>query len=186
MHIRISLCIKFTLNKQFSFEFFDQICLRKIFLHIQISLVENFSSNWQFFFFGSNLHKKTFPVKTWKSFNRKNHHWIQHIQISLLVPNFCFNWQFWFFWPDLSKKGFSGLKQKKWTPHIFYIIVHIQISLVRNFTSDNFDFWTKFAQKGISSRKQKKWASPWNSAYWNKSRYKISTETDNFEVLDQM
>ena len=96
------------------------------------------------------------------------------------------NWQFLFFGPDLPKKGFFGLKQKKWTPHIFYIIVHIQFSLVRNFTSDNFDFWTKFAQKGISSRKQKKWASPWNSAYWNKSRYKISTETDNFEVLDQM
>ena len=74
--------------------------------------------------------------------NRKSehHHWIPHIQISLLVPNFCFNWQFWFFWPDLSKKGFSGLKQKKWAPHIFYIIVHIQINLVRNF-STNCQFW---------------------------------------------
>ena len=84
-------------------------------LHIQISLVQSFSSNWQFLFFGSNLHKKAFPVKNWKSFNRKNHHWIPHIQINLLVPNFCFNWQFWFFWPDLPKKGFSGQKQKKWT-----------------------------------------------------------------------
>ena len=74
--------------------------------------------------------------------NRKSehHHWIPHIQISLLVPNFCFNWQFWFFWPDLSKKVFSGLKQKKWTPHIFYIILHIQISLVWNF-SLNWQFW---------------------------------------------
>ena len=71
----------------------------------------------------------------------KHHHWIPHIQISLLVPNFCFNWQFWFFWPDLSKKGFSGLKQKKWTPHIFYIILHVQIILVRNFSS-NWRFWS--------------------------------------------
>ena len=101
-----------------------------IILHIQISLVRNFSSNWQLFF-GSNLHKMVFPVKNWKS---QHHHWILHIQISLLVPNFCFNWQFWFFWPDLSKKGFYGLKHKKWTPHIFYIIMNIQISLVRNFS----------------------------------------------------
>ena len=69
-----------------------------------------------------------------------NHHWIPHIQISLLVPNFCFNWEFWFIWPNLSKKGFSGLKQKKWTSHIFYIILHIQIRLLRNF-SLNWQFW---------------------------------------------
>ena len=83
-----------------------------------------------------------YPRKIFMFKNRKSehHHWIPHIQISLLVPNFCFNWQFWFFWPDLSKKGFSGLKQKKWTPHIFYIILHIQISLVRNFSS-NWQFW---------------------------------------------
>ena len=133
------------------FDFFDQIYpgfsglkqkewtphIFYIILHIQISLVWNFSANWQFLLFGSNLHKKLFPVKNGKSYH---HHWIPHIQISLLVPNFCFNWQFWFFWPDLSKKGFSGLKQKKWTPHIFYIILHIQISLVRNFSS-NWQFW---------------------------------------------
>ena len=101
--------------------------------HIQFILVRNFNSNWQFLFFRSNFHKKVFPVKNWKSWH---HHWISHIQISLLVPNFCFNWQFWFFWPDLPKKGFSGLKQKKWTPHIFYIILHIQISLVWNFSSN--------------------------------------------------
>ena len=70
----------------------------------------------------------------------EHHHFIPHIQISLLVPDFCFNWHFWFFWPDLSKKGFSDLKQKKWTPHIFYIILHIETRLVRNFSS-NWQFW---------------------------------------------
>ena len=34
-----------------------------IILHIQISLLRNFSSNWRFLFFGSNLHKKVYPVK---------------------------------------------------------------------------------------------------------------------------
>ena len=99
-----------------------------IILHIQISIVRNFSSNWQLWFHGSNFPKKVFPVKNWKS---EHHHWIPHIQISLLVPNFCFNWQFWFFWPDLSKK---------WAPRIFCIILHIQISLVRNYSS-NWQFW---------------------------------------------
>ena len=34
-----------------------------IILHIHISLVQNFSSNWQFWFFGPNLSKKVFPVE---------------------------------------------------------------------------------------------------------------------------
>ena len=103
-------------------------------LHIRISL--SFWTN-NFELLNQICPRKIFMVKNRKS---EHHHWIPHIQISLLVPNFCFNWQFWFFWPDLSKKGFSGLKQKKWTPHIFYIILHIQISLVQNFSS-NWQFW---------------------------------------------
>ena len=51
-----------------------------IILHIQISLVQNFSSNWQFWFFGPNLPKKVFPVKNRKS---EHHHGILHIWISL-------------------------------------------------------------------------------------------------------
>ena len=51
-----------------------------IILHIQISLVRNFSSNWQFWFFGPNLPKKVFPVKNRKS---EHHHGILHIWISL-------------------------------------------------------------------------------------------------------
>ena len=38
-----------------------------IILHIQISLVRSFSSNWQFRFFGPNLSKKVFPVENRKS-----------------------------------------------------------------------------------------------------------------------
>ena len=51
-----------------------------IILHIHISLVRNFSSNWQFWFFGPNLPKKVFPVE-----NRENEHYhgILHIWISL-------------------------------------------------------------------------------------------------------
>ena len=51
-----------------------------IVLHIQISLVRNFSSNWQFWFFGPNLPKKVFPVENRKS---EHHHGILHIWISL-------------------------------------------------------------------------------------------------------
>ena len=94
-----------------------------------------FSSNWQFWFFGSNLPKRVFPIKNWKS------ELIEFCIVKLvLVPNFRLSRQFWFFLPDLPKKGFSGIKQKKWTPHIFYIIQHVQISLVRNICS-KWQFW---------------------------------------------
>ena len=147
---------------------------------MQISLVQNFSSNWQYLFFGSNSLKKGFLVKNWKSSlncskkkSSKFKHWIAYIQISLLIPNFCFNWQFWFFfWPDLSKSAVFGITQKKWTPHIFYINLHIQISQVWNLSSnwqfrffgqnlpktDNFDFfWLDLFQKSFFGPKQKKW-----------------------------
>ena len=65
-----------------------------IILHIQIGLVRNFSSNWQFWFFESNLPKKVFPVKNKKS---EHHHRILHIWISLgtkfqpklMILSFC-------------------------------------------------------------------------------------------------
>ena len=49
-------------------------------LHIQISLLRNFSSNWQFWFFGSNLPKMVFPVENKIS---EHQHRILHIWISL-------------------------------------------------------------------------------------------------------
>ena len=48
--------------------------------HIQINLVQNFSSNWQFWFFGANLPKKVFPVENRKS---EHHHEVLYIWISL-------------------------------------------------------------------------------------------------------
>ena len=100
-----------------------------IILHIQISLVRNFSSD-NFDFLDQICQKRYFQSKTEK---------VDIIIESrifklILVPNFSLNWQFWFFRLDLPWKRFSGLTQKKWTPHIFYIILHIQISLVRNFS----------------------------------------------------
>ena len=66
---------------------FSDLKLRKwtphvfyIILHIQISLVRNFSSNCKFWFYGPNLPKKVFLVKTWKS---EHHHWIPYIQVNL-------------------------------------------------------------------------------------------------------
>ena len=51
-----------------------------IILHIQISLVQNLISNWQFWFFGSNLPKMVFPVENKIS---EHQHRILHIWISL-------------------------------------------------------------------------------------------------------
>ena len=89
-----------------------------------MSLVRNFSSNLQFWFFGPNLPRKVFPIKNWKSEHR---HWIRHIQIrpgtksQLKLTILIFLTRF-------APKWFFGPKEKKWTPHIFYIILRIQIS----------------------------------------------------------
>ena len=47
---------------------------------MKLIAVRNFSSNWQFWFFGPNLPKKVFPVKNRKS---EHHHGTLHIWISL-------------------------------------------------------------------------------------------------------
>ena len=124
-----------------------------IILHIQISLVQNFSSNWHIWFFGPNLPKKVFLVKNWKV-NTITEFCIFKL---VFVTNFSLNWQFWIFWPDLPKKGFTGLKQKKWTSHTFYIILNIQVSLVRNFSS-KWQFWfsrPNLPKKVFQSKKEK-------------------------------
>ena len=92
LHIQISLGqISFSLNWQFWPDFskkgFSGLKQKNwtphifnIILHIQISLVPNFSSNWQFWFFRSNLPKKVFPVENKKS---EHHHRVLDIWISL-------------------------------------------------------------------------------------------------------
>ena len=100
-----------------------------IILHIKISLVRNFSSNYQFYFL-DQICRKTEKVNIIIEF--RIFKLVSWYQISALTDDFDF------FWPGFSKKGFSGLKLKKLTPHIFYII--LQISLVRNLSS-NWQFW---------------------------------------------
>ena len=115
--IQISLGTKFPLKLTILF-FFDQICRKRVFglkqkkwapyifyisLHIQISLVQNFNSNWQFWFFGTDLHKKVFPVENTKS---EHHHGILHIWISLDIK-FQLKLKFWVFGPNLPKKVFQ-------------------------------------------------------------------------------
>ena len=81
-----------------------------IILHIQISLVRSFSSNWQFWFFGSNLPRKIFPVE-----NKTNeyHHGIPHIWI-ILVTKLHRKLIILSFWTKFTQKGISSGKQKKW------------------------------------------------------------------------
>ena len=78
-------------------------------LHIQISLVRNFSSNWQLWFFGSNLPKKVFPDE-----NRKSEHddgilriWISlstKFQLKLIILSF---------WTKFTQKRYFQLKTEQ-------------------------------------------------------------------------
>ena len=80
-----------------------------IILHIQISLVRNFSSNWQFWFFGPNLPKKVFPVENRKS---EHHHGILHIWISL-GTKFQLKLIILSFWTKFTQKRYFQLKTEQ-------------------------------------------------------------------------
>ena len=80
-----------------------------IILHIHISLVQNFSSNWQFWFFGPNLPKKVFPVENRKS---EHHHGILHIWISL-GTKFQLKLIILSFWTKFTQKRYFQLKTEQ-------------------------------------------------------------------------
>ena len=80
-----------------------------IILHIQSSLVRNFSSNWQVSIFGPNLAKTVFLVKNWKS---EHHHWILHIQISP-GTKFLLKLTILLFWTKFTWKGYLRSKTEK-------------------------------------------------------------------------
>ena len=132
--------------------------------HIQISLVRNFSSNWQFWFFGPNSLKKVFPIKNWKS----EHHWIPHIQITL-GTKFQLRLTILIFLTRFAQKRFFLSKAEKGNTTHF-----LHNSAYSNWFSVKFQlkltiliFWTKFFQKYISGQKLKKWTSLLNSASSN-------------------
>ena len=80
-----------------------------IILHIQISLVQNLISNWQFWFFGSNLPKMVFPVENRKS---EYHHGILHIWISL-GTKFQLKLIILSFWTKFTQKRYFQLKTEQ-------------------------------------------------------------------------
>ena len=122
--IQISLGTKFQLKLTIMI-FFDQIYPKKgfpdlkqkkwtphisyIILPTQIGLMRNFSSNWQFLFFESNLHKKVSPVENRKS---EHHHGILHIWISL-GAKFHLKLIILSFWTKFTRKRYFQLKTEQ-------------------------------------------------------------------------
>ena len=66
--------------------------------------VLNFSLDWQFWFFGTNLPKK--------GISGQKFHWILHIWINLDIK-LCSKNQFWILGPNLPKKGITVKNGKK-------------------------------------------------------------------------
>ena len=122
-HIQISLGIKFPLKltiliflTRFAQKGFYGLKQKKwtlhifyIILHIHIILVRDFSSNWQLWFFGSNLPKKVSPVKNRKS---GNHHGVLHIWIGL-GTKFQLELIILSFLTKFTQKDISSRKQNK-------------------------------------------------------------------------
>ena len=117
-------------------------------LHIELVKVSNFSVNWQFWFFGPNLLKKSIWSKSEKSEQLMNCAYFK-----LLVPNFSFK-------DKICPKRIVPMKNRKIEQH--HKILHIQISLGTKFQLKLIIliFWNKFAQKGISYLNQKKMNTP--------------------------
>ena len=97
--------------------------------------------------------------KTKQKANKKNRHPILHIQVSL-SSKFQLQQTISIFWKKFSKREYSLSKQKK--------NEHQQVSHI----SLNWNFF--LSKKGILGLRQIKWKSPPNSAYFNKTLYRIS------------
>ena len=158
MNIRISLCIKFHFEKTI-WSFWTKFTQERYLFknrksehhhwipHIQISLVPNFTINWQIWFFWPGLRKKGFSGLKQKKWADLILYIILHIQISL-VRNLSSNWQFWFFGPNLPKKVFPVENRKSEYHHG---ILYIWISLGTKFQLKLIilRFWTKFTPKEV-------------------------------------
>ena len=129
MHIRISLCIKFDFE-QTSLNFWTKLAqegylcsiTQKVniiieFCLLKLVLMPSFSSNWQIWFFGPNLHKIKFPVKDRKS---EHHHGILHIwispgtklQLKLIILSF---------WTRFTQKSICSWKQNKQSKRLLFV-----------------------------------------------------------------
>ena len=129
MHIRISLSIKFDFE-QTSLNFWTKLAqegylcsiTQKVniiieFCLLKLVLMPSFSSNWQFWFFGPNLHKIESPVKDRKS---EHHHGILHIwispgtklQLKLIILSF---------WTRFTQKSICSWKQNKQSKRLLFV-----------------------------------------------------------------
>ena len=83
-----------------------------IILHIQICLMQNFSSNWQFWFFQPNLAKKGFEVN-----NRKSEHYHRILQIWIsLGTKFQLKLITLIFWTKFTQKRYFLSKTEQAVP----------------------------------------------------------------------
>ena len=109
--------------------------------------MRNFSSNWQFWFFGPNLPKKVFPVKNRKS---EHHHGILHIWISL-GTKFQLKLITLSFWTKFTQKRYFQSKTEQavqWLQAFAFCVVNIKSAVVFKHYEDLKDliiwtFWKK-------------------------------------------
>ena len=136
MHIRISLCIKFDFE-QTSLNFWTKLAqegylcsiTQKVniiieFCLLKLVLMPSFSSNWQIWFFGLNLHKIEFPVKDRQS---EHHHGILHIwispgtklQLKLIILSF---------WTRFTQKKYLQLKTEQAIQAFAFCVVNVNFN----------------------------------------------------------
>ena len=111
-----------------------------IILHVQISLLQNFSSNWQFLSFGPNLPKKLCPIEKRKS---KHRHGILHIwislgtifQLKLIILNF---------WIKFTQQKVFPVKAVQRLQVFAFCVVNVNSTVVFKYFDDLKDFFFFF------------------------------------------
>ena len=130
----------------------------------------NLSLNWQFWFFGQNLHKNSTSSQKQK---KQTLSLCSAIGISL-GTKFQLEVTILIFWTKFAQKGYFWSKIEKMKTTIefcrFGLVYVPNSSLIWEIRC----FRLNLPKKGISSWKQKKWSSPLNSAWSNQFSYEIS------------
>ena len=166
-----------------NFNFFDQICSKRVFpvenkkMNITIELrifqlfkETKFSLKNQYGISVTNVPNKGNFCRKQKS---EYHYWILHFWI-ILLRKFQLQRKIISFFTKCTKEEYLQSKTKKSKHH--HWILHIWISLGTSFSlNGQFRFFEpNLSQKCVSYRKYEKWTSPLISAYFNYSRNQTS------------
>ena len=128
------------------------------FWKFELASLSNFSLNWLFLFFETNLPKRGASNRKQQWTKSGQRHWILHIWIRL-ATKFQLKFTILSFWTKFTQKGYFQFKTEK-------VNITIQFYKISAWTN-NFDFLNQIClKKVLPVEKQKKWNHHWILHIW--------------------